>query len=85
MMSFVLDSENRINDDDEDEEHVPSDRCCVDCKACAPKTQTAHTLISSKHGWRLSRARASDGYTFQWRCPKCWAVHKTRGPDSQRY
>lgn len=85
MMVFVTSFENRVNDDEEDEPGSP--RQCVDCGACAPKTQTAHTLISSKHGWRLSRARdgASDGYTFQWRCPKCWASHKSKAPDSGRY
>ena len=83
-MVFVLDSENRINDDEDEDPQPASCRQCVDCGGQAPKTTTAHTLISSKHGWRLSRARVAEGYTFQWLCPKCWAVHKTRAPDSQR-
>lgn len=80
MMSFVADGPS-INDDDDDDDPA-SQRTCVDCSAHAPKTQTAHTLISSKHGWRLSRARVNEGYNFQWRCPKCWAAHKTRGPEA---
>ncbi len=85
-MVFVAGPEKHINDDDDNDEEPGSPRQCVDCGACAPRTQTAHTLISSKHGWRLSRARdaTANGYTFQWRCPKCWASHKTKAPDSGR-
>jgi hypothetical protein len=88
MMGFGLDGENHqgLNDDEDEEDHS-SRRVCVDCGSCAPKTQTAHTLISSKHGWRLTRARMTndEGYLFQWRCPKCWATHKSKSPDSARH
>ncbi|MFO0618553.1 MAG: hypothetical protein U0414_38530 [Polyangiaceae bacterium] len=73
-----------LNDNHDDDEPSVAERCCVDCGAKAPKTQTAHTLISSKHGWRLSRAATGDGYAFHWRCPRCWVAHKTRGHDSHR-
>lgn len=79
MMVSMLDPDVSINDDEDEE--PGSQRQCVDCGSHAPRTQTAHTLISSKHGWRLSRARATEGYSFQWRCPKCWAAYKARTPD----
>lgn len=56
-------------------------RQCVDCRAWSPKTQTVHTLISSKYGWRLQRARdASGGVAYEWRCPTCWQAMKSRPP-----
>lgn len=79
-MVLQLDGDDARLDDDE----PSSRRTCVDCGAVAPRTQTAHTLISSKHGWRLARARAEDGYRFHWRCPKCWAVHKASSLDHPR-
>ena len=41
----VKEQMNKRKTDDEDDE-PRSPRQCVDCGACAPKTQTAHTLIS---------------------------------------
>jgi hypothetical protein len=61
---------------------MPSDRICVDCKAPSPDTQTQYTLIS-KHGWRVVRGTGPDGRTtLDWRCPKCWAVYKSRLPHA---
>ena len=52
-------------------------RECFDCKAVAPDTETAHTLISPRFGWRLSRGRDEAGeFVPEWRCPKCWREHK---------
>ncbi|HLV19659.1 MAG TPA: hypothetical protein VKZ49_02215 [Polyangiaceae bacterium] len=48
-------------------------RRCVDCKMASPETQTNYTLISSRHGWRLSQSVAEDGRRIiEWRCPTCW-------------
>jgi hypothetical protein len=52
-------------------------RICVDCGATAPVTNTAHTLISREHGWRLLRKQAPDGrWVLQWRCASCWQRFK---------
>jgi hypothetical protein len=62
-----------------DVETTPS---CFDCKTEAPKTDTDYTLISS--GWRLARRQTLDGaFSFEWRCPACWATYKAvRGLSS---
>jgi hypothetical protein len=52
---------------------------CVGCNAQAPATETNYTLISSQHGWRLTRKRGPDGVLVEWRCPTCWAAYKQRG------
>src|SRR5258708_11467505 len=63
-MSFI---QRLAQDDDDDEDELGDDgpassqRLCVDCGASAPRTRTAHTLISSKHGWRLERIPEPDG------------------------
>jgi len=53
---------------------------CVGCADLSPPTHSSHTLISSQHGWRLSRRLSTRGeYLYEWRCPKCWRRHKERG------
>lgn len=55
-------------------------RQCVGCQAKAPKTDTAHTLIGDKHGWRLARAVDAHGMVvMQWRCRSCWQKFKAFG------
>jgi len=50
---------------------------CVNCGTLSPATDTNYTLISSQHGWRLSREPDKFGRTSMvWRCPTCWAKHK---------
>jgi hypothetical protein len=50
---------------------------CADCKRLAPETETEYTLISTDHGWRLTRVRKPDGaFVFVWRCPTCWRAYK---------
>jgi len=50
---------------------------CVDCRTRSPETDTNYTLISARHGWRLSRRRAADGsFAMEWRCPACWQRFK---------
>ena len=50
---------------------------CADCHRPAPKTNTAHTLVSASFGWRLSRLTALDGtHVVEWRCPACWRARK---------
>jgi hypothetical protein len=52
---------------------------CVDCGMQAPQTNTEDTLLSSAHGWRLTRATGPDGKpTLEWRCPACWEKYKAR-------
>jgi hypothetical protein len=47
---------------------------CVGCRAEAPATQTNFTLISQRHGWRLTRQVDSSGRSFlEWRCAACFA------------
>jgi hypothetical protein len=51
---------------------------CVDCSASAPTTNTAHTLISAQHGWRLARRKTPEGQrVIEWRCPRCWLRYKS--------
>jgi hypothetical protein len=50
---------------------------CFDCKTLAPRTQTAHTLISVRYGWRLRRWQDGDGtWRLEWRCPPCAAANR---------
>lgn len=52
---------------------------CVGCNASSPKTDTEYTLISARHGWRLTRTRSADGTAVvEWRCPDCWKTYKQR-------
>ena len=54
---------------------------CVDCDKVAPPTGTNYTLISSRFGWRLTRASGSQRKVMQWRCPACYArVREKEGP-----
>jgi hypothetical protein len=74
MSVLDLGSDDELDDDDEPS---PSRRVCVGCGVSAPPTRTAHTLISSKHGWRLERIAESEGaHRYDWRCPKCWLLHR---------
>jgi hypothetical protein len=68
--------------DDDEEEEFTSQRQCVDCRTFAPRTRTAHTLISAQFGWRLSRtALASGEFLYEWRCPACFTKYRDkRGP-----
>lgn len=53
---------------------------CVDCGKVSPPTETNYTLISSRHGWRLTIERDENGARkTTWRCPQCWLAHKNRG------
>jgi len=89
----VLARLNDDDDEDEDEdetvpekarsesssERAPQGLVCVGCKAHAPGTHTAHTLIGSKHGWRVMRRPGVIGRAaFEWRCPRCWAAFKAQ-------
>jgi hypothetical protein len=59
---------------------------CFDCGKIAPQTQTSYTLISSAHGWRVSREKNENGeFVARWRCADCWKKMKdTKGgaPES---
>ena len=78
---FLLDARTGLDDEDDSAER----RQCGDCGVDAPETHTAHTLIGTKHGWRLSRTRlpTGDGYLLRWRCPPCWASHKGRDAEQR--
>jgi hypothetical protein len=44
----------------------------------SPPTETNYTLISPRHGWRLTRSLDKEGRKLaEWRCPQCWARHKS--------
>jgi len=77
MSDFERSSVDEAEEGDDDA--ATSQRQCVDCGALAPSTRTLHTLISSKHGWRLERVAQADGsHAFDWRCPRCWLFHRHR-------
>jgi len=66
-----------LDDADEEEEAEAQRRQCVSCKVFAPRTNTAHTLISAQYGWRLARVALADGgHQLEWRCPPCWTRFK---------
>jgi hypothetical protein len=61
---------------------LPTEGCqtCVDCGRQPPQTETNYTLISARHGWRLSRSVDPSGLrVMKWRCPDCWKKHRTTG------
>ncbi len=44
-------------------------RVCADCGIPAPATESAYTLISSRHGWRLQYEVDARGEKQpKWRC-----------------
>jgi len=49
---------------------------CVECGATSPVTETNYTLISARHGWRLTLGEENGVRTMQWRCPQCWSKRK---------
>ena len=50
---------------------------CVDCGIESPSTDTNYTLISARHGWRLTLGTDAGGQrSMQWRCPQCWQRHR---------
>jgi hypothetical protein len=56
------------------------DRKCVGCAADPPVSgDGAITLMSLKHGWRLSRKTDGSGEVrTEWRCRSCWAAYRER-------
>ena len=64
---------------DEGDSELRNVRVCTDCKTESPEVETNYTLISARHGWRLSRTLDARGkLLMQWRCPRCWALFKSR-------
>jgi hypothetical protein len=64
---------------DSNDETEMGDNRCVDCGKLPPPTDTSYTLISTRHGWRLTRAVDKDGQRImEWRCPSCWQIHRKK-------
>lgn len=62
---------------DDDSSDVTSRQQCVDCGKHSPATETNYTLISARHGWRLTRLVDAAGRNqLQWRCPRCWEIFR---------
>jgi hypothetical protein len=58
---------------------IPKQHQCVSCGAKSPLTETNYTLISPRHGWRLTRGTDAGGKkTAEWRCPTCWASYRKK-------
>jgi hypothetical protein len=53
-----------------------SSHVCVECGTQSPVTETNYTLISARHGWRLTLAEVGGVRTMEWRCPQCWSKRK---------
>jgi hypothetical protein len=50
---------------------------CVGCGIEPPPMDDNSTLVSMKHGWRLTRTVDADGtVTAEWRCKTCWVRHR---------
>jgi hypothetical protein len=57
---------------------VDAGQTCADCGQQPPATETNYTLISARHGWRLSRSVDANGHkVMKWRCPDCWKKYRT--------
>jgi len=54
------------------------ERKCVDCAAAPPVSGDGSiTLLSLKHGWRLSRRTDASGEVrSEWRCRSCWTAYR---------
>lgn len=62
---------------DDENADVTSRKHCVDCGVLSPATETNYTLISARHGWRLTRLVDATGRSqMEWRCPRCWEVFR---------
>jgi len=62
----------------EDEDaHDTSRPHCVGCGVLSPATETSYTLISARHGWRVTRGIDAAGRSeMEWRCPRCWEIFR---------
>jgi len=72
----------RVHDDDgldpDDVDQPIVDAKCDDCRLTAPPTRSAHTLISARHGWRVTRSELLNGsFSLTWFCPDCWKRRST--------
>lgn len=51
---------------------------CMQCGIESPPQSANTPLLSTHHGWRFSRrVGPGDSIVFEWRCPKCWAAHRS--------
>lgn len=66
----------------EDDEGPANRHVCVDCGRLSPATTTTITLISARHGWRMTLKKDHEGrQSPEWRCPSCWQKFRgSRGP-----
>jgi hypothetical protein len=73
-----LQAVSNMSDDPPADSSDPSQRC-ADCGIAAPRTETNYTLISARHGWRLTFQHTADGRREAvWRCPACWERFRRR-------
>jgi hypothetical protein len=63
---------------DVDDDEVPNNRhVCAGCGQLSPPTTTNFTLISARHGWRLTLTKDEQGRQQpEWRCPTCWQKYR---------
>jgi hypothetical protein len=66
------------------DDQATKQRRCATCQQAAPSTETVHTLISGRYGWRCVRlAVKADRYDLVWYCPGCWKKYKSsRAPSA---
>lgn len=64
----------------EDEEQTPPR--CHDCGKSAPRTETNFTLISARHGWRITFRKVDGLRLAEWRCADCWALSRGNAEGS---
>ena len=60
-------------------------RECVTCGTYSPSTESSYTLISSKHGWRLTQAFEGGKRKMEWRCPTCWEAYRAEQRRAASY
>lgn len=57
----------------QEDDESGSRKVCVDCGKRAPEADSNYTLISARHGWRLTRTMVDGLKRYEWRCPSCYA------------
>lgn len=57
---------------------LPNPDRCNECSAVRPALSESDTLISTRYGWRLTRATLDGHVLMQWWCPSCWATRRAQ-------
>jgi hypothetical protein len=63
------------------EDKATTERRCSDCASLSPPGVSEYTLISSRFGWRVTKATTSLGTpVLRWHCASCFAKRRSMKP-----